>query len=263
MVVTPGVALVRRPGARLSEAIVTHQARSPVDVDVALAQWESYVAALQGSGWEIVEVEGDDRLPDAVFVEDTVIMHGDTAVICRPGAPARRAEVGATEETLGRLGVSLLHLGGSATLEGGDVLKTGEAGGQGDTVYVGASARSNRSGYDQLAAHLEARGATVVNIPTTKALHLKSAVTALPDGTVIGYLPLVDDPSLFPRFLAVPEEPGAHVVCLGASSILMSSRAPRSAELFSDLGYEPVLVDISEFEKLDGCVTCLSVRLRR
>jgi dimethylargininase len=102
----------------------------------------------------------------------------------------------------------------------------------------------------------------VVAVPLTKALHLKSAVTALPDGTVIGYAPVVDDPSVFGDFLAVPEEPGAHVVLLGDGKLLMSSRAPETAKVMRTRGYDPVLVDIGEFEKLEGCVTCLSVRLR-
>ena len=93
-------------------------------------------------------------------------------------------------------------------------------------------------------------------------LHLKSAVTALPDGTVIGYPPVVDDPRIYPRFLAVPEEPGSHVVLLGGDQLLMSAAAPRTADLLTDLGYRPVPVDISEYEKLEGCVTCLSVRMR-
>lgn len=99
-------------------------------------------------------------------------------------------------------------------------------------------------------------------VPVSKVLHLKSAVTALPDGTVIGYPPLVDEVSVFGRFLPVPEEAGAHVVLLGGGKLLMAASAPKSAELFSELGFEPVVVDISEYEKLEGCVTCLSVRVR-
>jgi dimethylargininase len=94
-------------------------------------------------------------------------------------------------------------------------------------------------------------------------LHLKSAVTALPDGTVIGYEPLVDDAAVFDAFRPVPEEAGAHVVLLDDDRLLMAASAPKSAELFAGMGYRPVVVDISEFEKLEGCVTCLSVRLRR
>jgi dimethylargininase len=102
----------------------------------------------------------------------------------------------------------------------------------------------------------------VVAVPVTKVLHLKSAVTAVRDGTVIGYPPIVDDPDTYVRFLAVPEESGAHVVLLGGDRLLMAADAPRSVDLFADLGYDPVVVDIGEFEKLEGGVTCLSVRQR-
>jgi dimethylargininase len=141
-------------------------------------------------------------------------------------------------------------------LDGGDVLK------HGGTVYVGQSGRTNADGIRQLAEYLAPFGATVIAVPLTKALHLKSAMTALPDGTVIGYEPVVDDPSVFQVFLPVPEGPGAHVVLLGEGKLLMSSGAPETAALMRARGYEPVLVDIGEFEKLEGCVTCLSVRLR-
>jgi len=87
-------------------------------------------------------------------------------------------------------------------------------------------------------------------------------VTALPDGTVVGYPPLVDDPTVWSSFLAVPEESGSHVVLLGGDTVLMSSDAPASKALFEERGWDVVAVDISEFIKLEGCVTCLSVRLR-
>ena len=102
----------------------------------------------------------------------------------------------------------------------------------------------------------------MVGVAVARVLHLKSAVTALPDGTVIGYEPLVDDSSVWPAFLPVPEEPGAHVVVLDDSSVLMATSAPRTRAAFEDRGLRVVAVDISEFERLEGCVTCLSVRLR-
>ena len=105
----------------------------------------------------------------------------------------------------------------------------------------------------------------MIAVPTSKVLHLKSAVTALPDGRIIGYAPMVDDPDVFGEFVAMPEEPGAHIVLLGDGDdgrLLLSADAPRSAELLSAMGFEPVPVDIGEFEKLEGCVTCLSVRVR-
>lgn len=249
-------ALIRRPGPRLAEGLVTHLERTPVDAGLALAQWESYTHALRAHGWETTEAAPADDCPDAVFVEDTVVVFRDVALMARSGAESRRPETTAVEEALSALGCSVERVREPGTLDGGDVLKVG------DTVYVGRGGRTNEAGVRQVRAAFEPLGARVVAVPVSKVLHLKSAVTALPDGTVIGHTPLVDDPSLFPRFLAVPEEAGSHVVLLGGGKLLMAASAPRSAELFAVLGLEPVPVDISEFEKLEGCVTCLSVRLR-
>ncbi|OIJ66367.1 dimethylargininase [Streptomyces mangrovisoli] len=249
-------ALVRRPGPLLAEGLVTHIEREKVDVELALEQWEAYVAALGEHGWETVEVDPADECADAVFVEDTVVMFRNVALITRPGAESRRAETAGVEEVVARLGCSVNWIWEPGTLDGGDVLKVG------DTVYVGRGGRTDAAGVQQLRAAFEPLGARVVAVPVSKVLHLKSAVTALPDGTVVGHIPHVDRPALFPRFLSVPEESGAHVVLLGGTKLLMAASAPKSAELLADLGYDPVLVDIGEFEKLEGCVTCLSVRLR-
>ncbi|MEU3551805.1 dimethylargininase [Streptomyces longwoodensis] len=249
-------ALIRRPGPRLAEGLVTHVERADVDVDLAVEQWEAYAQALRAHGWETVEVEPADDCPDAVFVEDAVVVFRNVALITRPGAESRRGETAGVEEAVARLGCSVNWIWEPGTLDGGDVLKVG------DTVYVGRGGRTDAAGVQQLRAAFEPLGARVVAVPVSRVLHLKSAVTALPDGTVIGHIPKVDRPSLFPRFLSVPEESGAHVVLLGGDRLLMAASAPRTAELLSDLGFGVVVVDISEFEKLEGCVTCLSVRLR-
>ena len=208
------------------------------------------------AGWHTIEVPPADDCPDAVFIEDTVVVYKNLAVITRPGADARKPEIVDVEKVVEDLGLSLNRIHAPGTLDGGDVLKVG------DTVYVGRGGRTNPEGIRQLRSILEPLGATVVAVPLTKVLHLKSAVTALPDGSIIGYEPLIDDTAIFPRFVSVPEESGAHVVLLGGDKLLMAADCPRSADLFVDLGYEPVVVDISEFQKLEGCVTCLSVRLR-
>jgi len=249
-------ALVRRPSPRLADGLLTHIERSSVDATSAAKQWEGYVGAFVGAGWRVTEVEPAPECPDSVFVEDTVVVYGDLAVIARSGAVERRSETSGTEKAVAELGYRIAHIEAPGVLDGGDVLK--HAG----TVYVGRSGRTNADGIRQLTEYLAPFGATVIAVPLTKALHLKSAVSALPDGTIIGYEPVVEDPTVFPMFLPVPEEPGAHVVLLGDGKLLMSSGAPETAALLQARGYEPVLVDIGEFEKLEGCVTCLSVRLR-
>jgi dimethylargininase len=250
------VALIRLPASNLDEGQVTHIERSAIDADLADEQWEAYAEALAAHGWTTVEVQPAPDLADSVFVEDTVVIFGDTAVLTSPGAESRRDEVADVETAVRARGLRIERITLPGTLDGGDVLKVGT------TVYVGRGGRTNAEGIRQLRAIVSRLGYSTVAVPITKVLHLKSAVTALPDGTIIGYPPLIDDPSLFDRFLAMPEEGGAHVVELAPDTVLMAASAPQSAELIRELGYTVVTVDISEFEKLEGCVTCLSVRIR-
>jgi dimethylargininase len=251
-------ALVRRPSPRLAEGLITHINRSDhVDAELAQRQWEGYVAALTGAGWTTHEVVAAPECSDSAFVEDTMVVYGDLAVISRPGADERRPEIVAAEDAVRAQGYRVAAIEAPGTLDGGDALK------HDGTVWVGIGGRTNAEGIAQLAAHLQPFGVAVVDVPLTKALHLKSAVTALPDGTIVGFERVVDDPDVWgERFLGVPEEPGAHVVLLDDDMLLMSSAAPRTAYLFEQRGYRVIRVDISEFEKLEGCVTCLSVRLR-
>jgi len=248
-----GTALVRRPGPRLADGIVTHIDRVPVDVQLAARQHDAYVAALAGAGWTIAEVPPADDCPDAVFVEDTAVILGDLAVLTSPGASSRRAEIAGTEATLARLDRPIARIT-AGTLDGGDVLQVGT------TVYVGRGGRTDAEGVRRLRAIAAGTGRNVVAVPLSKVLHLKSAVTALPDGTVLTHGDLVDL-GVFPQVRPVPEEPGAHVVLLGGEDVLIAASAPDTAELIADLGYRPIVVDVSEFEKLEGCVTCLSVLL--
>jgi len=248
--------LVRLPSPSLADGLVTHIERTPVDTDLADEQWDAYVGALTDNGWTAIEVDSSSDFADGVFIEDTVVIFGDTAVITNPGAESRSGETAATEEAVRALRLDVARIEAPGTLEGGDVLKVGS------TVYVGRGGRTNAEGIRQLRGIVAPLGYSVVAVPVTRALHLKTAVTALPDGTVIGYPPLVDDPALFDRFLAVPEAHGTAVVVLAPDAVLLSSAAPKTAAMLEDLGYRVVSVDISEFEKLEGCVTCLSVRLR-
>ncbi len=251
-------ALVRLPSPRLAEGIVTKVERQPIDYHVASKQWEAYAEAMESSGWEIIEVPPADDSPDGVFVEDTVVMFRNVAVITRPGAETRRSEVAGTEEAVQRLGCSVNRIRAPGTLDGGDVVRIG------DTLYVGSGGRSNADGLRQLRSILEPLGATIVaaRVPLEKVVHLRSAMSALLDGTIVGYPPLLEGRDDFSSMLAVPELSGAQVVDLGANRILMAADCPKSEATLADLGYQPLTVDISEFQKLEGSVPSLSVRLR-
>lgn len=247
-----GIALVRRPGPRLDQGIVTHIARTPVDVELAYRQHAAYRTALADAGWDVREVPPADDHPDAVFVEDTVVIVGDLAVLTRPGAAGRRAEIAGTREVLADLGVLTLTITEPGTLDGGDVLQIG------DHIYVGRGGRSNDVGIAQLAEYVATRGRTVIPVGLKDVLHLKSAVTALPDDSLIG-LPDRIDTSVLPPVREATEEPGAHVVPVGAGKCLIAESAPKTAALLGELGFTAMPVNISEYEKLEGCVTCLNV----
>lgn len=250
------LALVRQPSPLLADGIVTHMERTPVNVGLAEIQWFNYVEAMHEHGWATIQVAPAPDCPDSVFIEDTMVVYRDLAVLARPGADERKPEVPDAAASIETLGYRTATIQAPGTLDGGDVLKVGS------TIYVGQGGRTNAEGIAQLRSALVPMGAVVVTVPITKVLHLKSAVTALPDGTIIGWEPVVDDTSVFPTFLAMPEESGSHVVILDDSTLLISADCPQSIALLEARGYTCVPVDISEYIKLEGCVTCLSVRLR-
>ena len=250
----PGRVLVRRPGPRLTDGLVTHIDRSPIDLDLAHQQWDDYVAAFRANGWSAIEVEPADDCPDSPFVEDTMVVSGDLALIARPGAVARQPETIGADRALGMRVVAIRAPG---TLDGGDVFKLGT------TWFVGVGDRTNEEGVRQLAGLVAAEGIAVVPIPVTGVLHLKTAITALPDGTLLANLPAIGSPELLPPLTPAADRGPWRMVLLGNGRILLSTSAPRTAELLVARGYVPVVVDISEFEKLESSVTCLSVRLRR
>jgi dimethylargininase len=188
--VTERTALVRRPSPRLADGIVTHIDRWPVDAALALRQHEAYVAALEAAGWQVRWLPPADDLPDAVFVEDTVVVCEGLAVLGRPARPERLPEIASVEQMVRDLGLEVAHINGEGTLDGGDVLQVGH------TVYAGRSSRTNEDAICQLSPLLATRGRRVVPVALRGCLHLKSAMTALPDGSLIGLPDFVDTAAL-------------------------------------------------------------------
>jgi len=234
---------------------------------MAYKQWVEYVRVIaEYTKCAVHEVAEADDLPDGVFVEDAVVhlgLPGGPVVLTNPGSDSRKPEVASVRAALGPSCSSLESIKPPGTLDGGDVLVVPPT----KTVYIGLSARTDSHGIAQFAALAETVGYTTRTVPVSKVLHLKSALTALPDGRLVcwqrglcleGLAALKGAKAL----IFMPEEQGAHVVVLGPSTLLLSAAAPLSAELLRGLGYTVLTVDISEFEKLDGCVTCLSVRVR-
>lgn len=249
---THGVALTRPPGAHPAEGILTHIARSAVDPVLAARQYTIYQETLASAGWRVVEVDAAPEHPDSVFVEDTLVVCEDLAVVTRPGARERRGEIEGAERAARSLGLRVARIEEPGTLEGGDVLQVGS------TVYVGVGGRTDVEGAEQLHRLLAPLDRKVCQVPLGRVLHLKSAVTALPDDSLVG-LPDLVEASHLPPIRRVPEEPGAHVVPLGGRDVLVSAAARETVQLLAAEHWRVLPVDISEFEKLEGCVTCLSV----
>ena len=225
--------LVRRPSPRLAEGELTHIDRQPVDADLALEQWKGYVGAFGDHGWDVVEIAAADEHPDGVFVEDTVVMFdGSGRAHLTRSAVSRRGELASTAAAVDQLargpGLEVARIS-----RAGASRRRRRAQGRRRTVYVGQPAGPIATASPSSARCSSRASWHVVPVAVSKVLHLKSGVTALPDGTVVGHRPLVDDPTVFPRFLPVPEEHGTAVVDLGNGGLLMSADAPRTAELFA------------------------------
>jgi dimethylargininase len=253
--VPPGAALVREVSPRLGDAELTFRDREPIDVDRALAQHAAYAATLRDLGLRIVRVPPAPEQPDGVFVEDTVVVVGGLAVLTRPGAATRRREVADVGRVLAGLGFELAAIPAPAHLDGGDVLRIG------DEVVVGLSRRTDAAGAAALRDLLGDRVERVRTVAVTGALHLKTAATALPDGTIVaapGWLA----PDAFPdrEVITVPEPQGANVLLVG-DTVVTTASAPRTHALIAARGVEVVPVEVGELERAEAGVTCLSVLL--
>ncbi len=249
----PARALVREVSPRLADCELTHLERRPIDVARARRQHAAYCALLNRLGRAVVALPPAPDLPDAVFVEDAVVVVDDLAVLTRPGAASRRPEVDTVRAAIPALGLRLAEIRAPATLDGGDVLQVG------GTVYVGLTARTDAAAHAQLAALLEPLGRRVVSVRVSGALHLKSAVTALPDGSLLAVPGWLDTAALAGREVVAAAEPAGADVLLTGGHVVVSAAAPRTAEQVAARGFPVSLVQIDEFEKAEAGVTCLSV----
>ena len=211
------------------------------------------MAALADAGWEIREVAPADELPDSAFVEDTVVVCDGLAVLARPGAAERRAEVGGPRRRCARSASRSRRIEEPGTLDGGDVLRVGA------TVYVGRGGRTNGEGIRQLRALIAPRGCTRRARPARRG-----AAPQVGGDRAAGRHDHRADPSLldtsaFPTMRTVPEEGGSHVVLLGGGARPDGRVGAPLCGAVRRRGFDVVAVDISEFEKMEGCVTCLSV----
>jgi dimethylargininase len=228
-----------------------------VDIDVAAARDEhtAYVEAVSRDA-ALTVVPTDERYPDCVFIEDTVVVfHAFAAIMTRPGAESRRGEVEAVTRALP--GMQLFTFGAPATLDGGDVLRVD------DRLYVGLSARTNAEGAAALETAAAGVGLAVIRVDVPRGLHLKSACTLVDEHTLI-YDPAVGlDLEPFGDLDCVPaaEPAGANVLALGERRVLVSAAAPRTATMLGERGHRVEVIDATQIHLADGGLTCCSVRI--
>nr|WP_306673868.1 arginine deiminase family protein [Tahibacter caeni] len=238
---------------------MTRESLGPPDVALALAQHARYCDALERCGLNLIRLPADARHPDACFVEDTAVLLPRCSVITRPGADRRRGEIDAIRESLAQQGHALQAIVEPGTVDGGDICEAGEH------VFIGISARTDAGGAAQLARRLQAAGHTTSEVDirdTPGILHLKSGLSWLGDGRLLLIAALADHPAFaaWERVRIESDEAYAANAVRVNDHLLVAAGYPRTAARLRELGHALIELDMSEFRKMDGGLSCLSLR---
>ncbi|MEQ1689885.1 MAG: hypothetical protein ABMA00_01260 [Gemmatimonas sp.] len=252
-------AIVRPPARNFAQGLTTVDIGVP-DVDLALIQHAAYCAALARNGCALIALPADDGYPDSTFVEDTaLILPGQGAILTRPGAASRAGEVDAMRDALAPFFPDTPQIDAPGTLDAGDVCEAGRH------VFIGISHRTNHEGARQLAAWLATHGvsASTVDIRDTPGiLHLKSGVVAIDEGRLVVIDALASHRALRDcDLLRVPtgEEYAANCVRVN-DVVFVADGFPRTHAMLRSRGYALEVLDMSEYAKMDGGLSCLSLR---
>jgi dimethylargininase len=251
-------AIVRPPAATFADGITT-SGLGPPDLELALEQHEDYCEVLEGLGLSLLTLPPDPEFPDSTFVEDAAIVTGRGAILTRPGAPTRAGEVKAMETALGGWFPELGRIEPPGTVDGGDVCEAD------NHFFIGLSHRTNEEGAAQLSTWLAARelGSTVIDIRgIPRLLHLKTGVSCVGPGRLIAWRELARlDALRWWTVLEVPRGEEYAANCLRVNdTVLVPAGFPLTAALLYDARHEVVAIDMSEYQKMDGGLSCLSVR---
>lgn len=250
------IAITRKPGQSFVNGITTVDLGIP-DFALALAQHEQYVATLKSCGLTVIDLDADERFPDGCFVEDTALVTADFAVITNPGALSRRGETASISSIL-RTYRPVKFLPASVTLDGGDVLLIGK------TFYVGLSARTTPTAASALSKIVQAEGYQVVPVIVEKILHLKTGVCFVGDNTLIT-TPQFARCSEFQDYQKIVTMPIENYAanCLRINDhLIMAAGFPDLKHKLAQLNLPVLEVEMSEFRKMDGGLTCSSLLLR-
>jgi len=248
------LALTRAPARDMSACELTYLGRQPVDAVRAAEQHRVYRRALADCGARVVALPALDELPDSVFVEDTAIVLDELAVLTSPGVASRRPELQANAPEIARLR-PVVQIQLPATIEGGDVLRVGRK------LYVGLSPRTNLAGVAALGALVAPYSYEVCTVALRDCLHLKSGCTAVGDETILANPDWIDA-GVFRDYevCAVhPTEPWAANTLRVGAALCVGAAFPRTAEMLARRGYDVRVVDVSEFAKAEGGLTCMSL----
>lgn len=248
------LALTHLPSPNMQACQRTFVPHASIDYERTLEQHTAYCEALRACRVKVVTLNVNAEHPDSTFLEDTAIVLDEVAVLTSMGSPARRKEPQGIEPIL-RQHREVVRIDPPAKIEGGDVLRVGRR------LLVGSSTRTNLAGITLLAGQVEPFGYTVQAIPVQNCLHLKTGCTALPDGRLL-VNPAWINPAALGDFeiVEIPsDEPWAANICPVNSSVLLVAQHVRTAELIDSLGFNVRPVELSEFAKAEGGVTCLSL----
>lgn len=251
-------AIVRKPAASFSAGLTTANLGAP-DYARAIAQHDAYCVALESCGLSLTRLEPDDLHPDSTFIEDTAVLLDGSAVLTRPGAPSRAGEVASVARVLAQVLSEVHKIEEPGTLDGGDVCEAG------NHYFIGISERTNEAGAEQLSRFLVALGRSYSFIDIrgiNGLLHLKSGIASLGDNrlVVVDALARVREFSAY-ELVRVPkgEEYAANCVRIN-DTVLIAKGYTEFAASLATLGYQTIELDMSEFQKLDGGLSCLSLR---
>lgn len=253
------IAIVRPPGPSFAQGL-TQSGLGPPDLGLALAQHAAYAAALEETGARVIRLPPDPAHPDATFVEDAAVMVGPDAVLTRPGAESRRGEVAAIRSALLPLVAAIDSIEPPGTVDGGDVLEAGAR------FLIGLSERTNEEGARQLSERLAERGrhASLVEIRGIPGLlHLKTGISWLGEGIAVTFealAPVARAAGWEPVVVDEEERYGANAIRVNGR-VLLPSGSPELERRLRERGLDVVVVEMSEFRKMDGGLSCLSLRL--
>ena len=252
-------AIVRSPSRNFADGLTSSGLPAP-NYELAVKQHDEYCLALENFGLGLIHLPADERYPDSTFVEDTAILTEHVTVITRPGAPSRRSEVNDIAQTLNQFYSNVQTIADPGTLEGGDVCQVG------DHFFIGISERTNEGGARQLSTMLKTEGYTCTLIDirglSPRLLHLKSGLAYLGGSKLIVDCEL-SDRAEFQEFETIcpdaDESYAANCLAFG-NTVLIAAGRPRFEAQLRQLGFKTKPLDMSEFQKMDGGLSCLSLR---